>query len=244
MEGKMIFNGINGIVFDFDGTLATCPYDFAYMRQSILATGEEFGLARERLASFGLLEAVTEGAELLAADPARAGEFRKLAMRRLGDIEYEAAAKTRLLPGMPGALAELCERGYRLGIVTRNSTAAVRLILGDTVLPVEVILCREDVPRPKPHPDHVRQVLARLETPPALALMVGDHPTDIQMGQAAGMATIAVLTGQTGEADLRAAAPDLVLPSVMALADYLPTRCAHAGAWAACPDDSMARPRI
>jgi len=240
----MAFDNISSIVFDFDGTLATCPYDFAFMRQSILATAEEFGLARERLAGFGLLEAIGEGAKLLAEEPARAGAFRRLAMRRLGDIEYEAAAKTRLLPGMPRALAELYGRGYRLGVVTRNSTEAVRLILGDVVLPVEVILCREDVERPKPHLDHVRQVLARLETPPSRALMVGDHPTDIQMGRAAGMATVAVLTGQTGEADLRATAPDLVLPSVLALADCLPARGVQAGAGAVCTDDLGTRPRI
>ena len=51
--------------------------------------------------------------------------------------------------------------------------------------------------------------------------MVGDHPTDIAMGRAAGMTTVAVLTGQTDEAALRAAAPDVVLPSAHALTELL-----------------------
>lgn len=219
----MAFDQINSIVFDFDGTLATCPYDFKHMRQSILETAEEFGLAREALLGFGLLEAVAEGARLLTGSE-RAEAFRTLAMERLGAIEFEAAAKTRLLPGIVDALAGMHARGYRLGVVTRNSTAAVRLILGEVILPVEVILCREDVARPKPHTDHVHQVLRHLATRPEHALMVGDHPTDIQMGKDAGMATVAVLTGQTGEADLRAAAPDLLLPSVLALAELLPEK--------------------
>jgi len=232
-----IFDGIIGIVFDFDGTLATCPYDFTHMRRSILETAEEFGLARDALTGFGLLEAIREGATRLAAEPEHAAAFRALALERLGAIEYEAAAKTRLLPGMPGVLAELHARGYRMGIVTRNSTAAIRRILGDVVLPVEAILCREDVERPKPHLEHVHRVLEQLETPPSRALMVGDHPTDIQMGKDAGMATVAVLTGQTGEADLRLAAPDLVLPSVLALAQSLPDRrpTSHAEAPATHP---------
>ena len=217
----MTFDGITTIVFDFDGTLATCPYDFTHMRRSILATAEEFGLAREQLAGFGLLEAIGEGAELLAADAARAAAFHELAMARLGAIEYEAAARTRLLPGVIDALEGLHALGYRLGVVTRNSTAAVQRILGKIALPVEVILCREDVERPKPHIDHVRQVLEHLDTLPVHALMVGDHPTDIRMGKAAGMATVAVCTGQTSAADLRAATPDLMLPSVLTLAKLL-----------------------
>jgi len=95
------------------------------------------------------------------------------------------------------------------------------MILGDVALPVKVILCREDVERPKPHIDHMRQALMALKVSPVHGLMVGDHPTDIQMGKAAGMATVAVLTGQTGEEDLRTAEPDLVLPSVLALAQVL-----------------------
>ncbi|MHB0938670.1 MAG: HAD family hydrolase [Armatimonadota bacterium] len=216
----MAFDDINTIIFDFDGTLATCPYDFTHMRLSILETAEAFGLAREELLGFGLLEAVAEGARLLA-DSGRAEAFRVLAMERLGAIEYEAAAKTRLLPGILDALAGMHARGYLMGVVTRNSSAAVRLILGEVRLPVEVILCREDVPHPKPHIDHVHQVLQHLDARPEHALMVGDHPTDIQMGKDAGMATVAVLTGQTGEADLRAAAPDLLLPSVLVLAELL-----------------------
>lgn len=217
----MQFDQISSIIFDFDGTLATCPYDFKFMRQSILATAEEYGLQREQLNGFGLLESIEEGALFLAADPERAETFREVALNRLTEIEYEAAAKTRLLPGILDALDGLHTMGYRMGVVTRNSTLAVQRILGDIVLPVETILCREDVTNPKPHIDHVRRVLRLLDTLPVHALMVGDHPTDIQMGKAAGMATVAVLTGQTEEAKLRAANPDLVLPSVMVLARLL-----------------------
>jgi phosphoglycolate phosphatase len=126
-----------------------------------------------------------------------------------------------LLPGIREALQGLRAGGYRLGIVTRNSTIAVQRILGDTVLPVEGIICREDITHPKPHLDHAHAAMRLLDVQPDAAMMVGDHPTDIQMGKAAGMATVAVLTGQTGEEDLRKADPDLVLPSVMVLAERL-----------------------
>ncbi len=217
----MQFTHITSLVFDFDGTLATCPYDFAHMRRVILLTAEEHGLDPQSLLGHGLLEMIEVGTELLAADLRQAEAFHAEALQRLCAIEYEAAAQTRLLPGIVDALDGLRTLGFRLGIVTRNSTAAVRRIIGQTSLPFDALLCREDVTHPKPHIDHVRQVLRLLDAMPLHALMVGDHPTDIQMGKAAGMATVAVLTGQTGETELRAAEPDLLLSSVMALAQLL-----------------------
>lgn len=212
---------ITTLVFDFDGTLANCPYDFAQMRRSILATAREFGLEQVQLESFGLLEAIAEGAWLLRDEQEQAEAFRSLALRRLGEIEYEAAGETFLLPGVTEALEKLHAAGFRLGIVTRNSAAAVARIIGEVVLPVDALLTREAVTRPKPHPEHAEQMLSLLGGTPPASLMVGDHPMDIAMGKAAGMGTVAVLTGQSSEADLRAGMPDLLLPSVLELTAIL-----------------------
>lgn len=217
----MQLTGINTLVFDFDGTLATCPYDFAQMRRSILATAEEHGLDPAQLDGYGLLEAIAAGAELLGEDQLRAAAFREIATDRLSAIEYEAAAATCLLPGVVEALQALRAAGLRLGIVTRNSAAAVARIIGATPLPFDAMLCREAVERPKPHPEHVEQMLHLLGSIPALSLMVGDHPMDIEMGKAAHMGTVAVLTGQSDAAALRATHPDLLLPSVLELAAML-----------------------
>ena len=217
----MTFHGISALVFDFDGTLATCPYDFAHMRQVILATAEEFDIPAAELGGHGLLEMIAAGAAWLRDEPARAQAFHAIALARLGALEYEAAGATRLLPGVVAALQSLRAAGYRLGIVTRNSLPAVARIIGAAPLPYGALLCREDVAHPKPHPAHVRQMLRLLERAPAQALMVGDHPMDIAMGQAVGMPTVAVLTGQSTPEELRAAAPDLLLPAVTELATLL-----------------------
>jgi phosphoglycolate phosphatase len=213
--------GITALVFDFDGTLATCPYDFAHMRRVVLEAAQQHGIDPRHLNEAGLLETIDDGARLLGADQLRAAAFREEAMGQLSALEYEAAALTRLLPGVPEALARLRAAGYRLGIVTRNSSAAVARIIGDTPLPFDALLCREDVRQPKPHPAHVLEMLHLLGRTPAVSLMVGDHPMDIAMGQAAHMPTVAVLTGQSDEPALRAARPDLLLPSVLELAEML-----------------------
>jgi phosphoglycolate phosphatase len=213
--------GINTVVFDFDGTLATCPYDFQKMRRAVLAAVHEHGIDPALVANLGLLETVEAGTTLLGEDQLRAETFRVDAMTRLGAIEMEAAILTRLLPGAVEALQRLRAAGYKLGIVTRNSVTAVKMIIGDAPLPFDAMLCREDVRNPKPHPEHVLQMLHLLDSAPELSLMVGDHPMDIEMGHAAHMRTIAVPTGQSTRADLLAAQPDLLLDDVVALAGLL-----------------------
>lgn len=212
---------VRTVVFDFDGTLATCPYDFPRMRRAVTETAVAFGLADTQLGTdTGLLEMIVTGTAALA-DARQAAAFRRAALASLCALEYEAAAFTELLPGVVAALTALHAGGYRLGIITRNSAAAVARIIGTTVLPVEGILCREAVTRPKPHPEHAESMLRLLASTPDHALMVGDHPMDVATGKAAGMFTAAVLTGQTDAATLRAACPDVLLPSVVELAERL-----------------------
>jgi len=223
-KGIMTERVISAVVCDFDGTLATCPYDFPHMQRAVLDAADDYGIHRQLLGDLGILETIDAGFHLLRQEPSRAGAFRAEAMKRLCALEYEAAGHTVLLPGIVDALQALRAAGFRLGIVTRNSTAAVDRIIGTTRLPVEARLCREDVPRPKPHPDHAHRMLGLLNHHPEQALMVGDHPTDIEMGKAAQMRTAAVLTGQSTAADLRAINPDYLMDSVVELTKALLAR--------------------
>lgn len=212
---------VDTLVFDFDGTLATCPFDFPRMRRAVTEVAVSYGLDATQLGTeTGLLELVELGVTALQ-DPLQAHDFRVAALASLSALEYEAAALTVLLPGVLDALTALRASGYRMGIITRNSSAAVERVIGTVQLPVEFTLCREAVERPKPHPQHVEHMLRLLRSIPERALMVGDHPMDVATGKAAGMYTAAVLTGQSNAATLRNAEPDLLFPSVVALAETL-----------------------
>ncbi len=218
---QTIRSEVNTLVFDFDGTLATCPYDFPRMRRAVTRVAASFGLGAEHFSTeSGLLELIELGIAALA-DPLQAKEFRTAALDSLSALEFEAAEHTVLLPGVLDALTALRGDGYRIGIITRNSSAAVARVIGTVQLPVEFTLCREAVKRPKPHPEHVQHMLRLLKGTPARSLMVGDHPMDVATGKAAGMFTAAVLTGQSDAETLSAAKPDMLLLSVVALAEML-----------------------
>jgi phosphoglycolate phosphatase len=60
----------------------------------------------------------------------------------------------------------------------------------------------------------------RLQVAPARLAMVGDSRHDLQAGRAAGMRTVAVLTGVARAADLADLA-DVILPDIGALPGWL-----------------------
>jgi phosphoglycolate phosphatase len=63
---------------------------------------------------------------------------------------------------------------------------------------IHIAVTREDIRKVKPDPAHVREALHLLGVEPEDALMVGDHPTDIQAGNAQNVKTVGVLSGRTG----------------------------------------------
>jgi 4-nitrophenyl phosphatase len=76
----------------------------------------------------------------------------------------------------------------------------------------------------KPHPAAQRIVRERIGLPPGDCLIVGDRlDTDVEFGRRAGMTTVLVRTGVTGEAELAAAdpRPDHVIDSLGDLGDLL-----------------------
>ncbi len=218
--------GVAAVVFDFDGTLARLTIDFDAMRREVLGHlaaqgGEAAGL--DALPVLELLEAAEARLAAAGRDPA---PLRAAAHAAIERIELAAARRARLLPGVPSALAELRRRGYRLGIVTRNCAAAVALVLGSAggALPHDVLLARDHVGRVKPDPAHLTAALERLGVAPPAAVMVGDHPMDIEGGRRAGMRTVGVLTGRSPREALEAAGADLVLDAAAQLPAWLPRR--------------------
>jgi phosphoglycolate phosphatase len=88
-------------------------------------------------------------------------------------------------------------------------------------LPCHVLLCRESVNRVKPDPEHLLRALSRLRRKSHEAIMVGDHPTDMQAGRAVSMRTVGVLSGAGNRDSLLAAGADEVVSDVTALASEL-----------------------
>lgn len=193
-------NGLKAVIFDFDGTLAETNIDFAKMRESIYELVREWGLWEDGMGDERYVLEVIEAAQAKLTDPARAGEFGREAERVLVEVEMETVGFAAPYAGVPEALQTLLDHGYRIGIVTRNARACVDHFLARHPLPHEVCLTREEVEWVKPDPHHLLAALAKMNLQPTEVVMVGDHRSDIECGQAAGARCVGVwLTGTTQE---------------------------------------------
>ena len=212
------------IVFDFDGTLAHLNIDFGEMKRQVLLLFPEFGLDSTLAQGTYVLEGIEAAMQALKAQGKgeRAAEFSRRAEEILLSVEAEAAKESFLLDGIPQTLRDLKARGLYLGIITRNSTLAVRSILTRDSLTHDLLLSRDDVGRGrvKPNPEHLREALQMLRGTPSTCLMVGDHPLDIQVAKRAGAHSAGVLTGRHRARDFEEAGADLILESVKELSSF------------------------
>jgi len=206
---------IKAVVFDFDGTLAVLNIDFSSMRERVFGLVKRYGVPEELVEEKYLLEIIDEVYQILRGrSPSYAEEFYQEAHRILYEIELRAAEDGKLIPEVEGTLKILRRKGIKIGIVTRNCEDAVRKVFPGIGDYCDVFISRNSVKNVKPHPDHLISVLRALGVLGEEAVMIGDHPIDIQAGKRVGMKTIGVLTGRTKREEFEKAGADYVLRDV------------------------------
>jgi phosphoglycolate phosphatase len=220
-EGQLL--EMKAIVFDFDGTLAVLNIDFSSMRERVFNLMKRYGVREDLIEEKYLLEIINEVYQILwEKSPSDAEEFYQEAHRILYEIELRAAEDGRLIPEVERTLKILRGRGIKIGIVTRNCEDAVRKVFPDIDDYCDVFISRNSIKKVKPHPDHLISVLRALDILGEEAVMIGDHPIDIQAGKKVGMKTIVVLTGRTKREEFEKAGADYILGEVSEVYDLIP----------------------
>ncbi|MBS3780043.1 MAG: HAD family hydrolase [Desulfovermiculus sp.] len=214
---------IQGVLFDFDGTLAELHIDFQAMRKQVADLAALFLDQYVEPDSRPVLEWIGELAELMSRELSQAEvlEFQSRCRMRLVGLEMKAAQKGKLFAYTPGVLSGLREKGVRTAVVTRNCTAAVKTVYPQLVRDVDCLLARDDVDRVKPDPEHLFRAASVLGLGRQACLMVGDHWLDIVAAQKAGMYSAAVHTGKVEAAVLASYGPDFAAPDVHSLIQEL-----------------------
>lgn len=129
------------------------------------------------------------------------------------------SAFARLTPfeGVAELIADLRHLGIGTGVFTTATRRSASLMLAAAGLDrsLTVLVCGDEVARPKPAPDGLQLACRQLDCPPAKAAYVGDAPTDMQCAAAAGALGILAAWGGVGheadDAPLTAARPVDVL---------------------------------
>lgn len=179
-------------MFDLDGTLldtmASAPQAYA---DTIRARGGPAVSAADVVAAWHIGPTPIVLAHFLGR-PASTGDIECFFQR------FRAAvAAVRPFPGVVEMITTLAAAGRRLGIVTSATRRAAVLTLAATGLDrsFPIVVCGDEVGRPKPDPEGLRLACRRLGVRPADTAYVGDADVDLQCAVAAGALAVLAAWG-------------------------------------------------
>ena len=187
------------ILFDLDGTLI----------DSTEAILESFGVAYE---TFGRVIPEDEQIKKLIGYPLDL-MFTMLGIDSLEANDYVMVYKEhyRLISRKKTTLLPLAIEAIRhaskiatLGIVTTKTARYSEEILEHlgVMHHFKVLIGRESVTHPKPHPEPIQKALIALNADPELTWMIGDTPMDLICAKEAGVQGIGVLCGYSTKYEL------------------------------------------
>jgi HAD superfamily hydrolase (TIGR01509 family) len=195
---------LKALIWDVDGTVAETERDGH--RIAFNTAFEALGLPwRWDVAHYGRLLEVTGGRERLLHDMATRADApptpaecdvlaRELHGRKnLAYAQIVARGGIGARPGVLRLMDECSAAGVLLAVATTTSRSNV-IALFESLLGLgwgrrfDAVVCAEDAPLKKPHPQAYQRVLQRLRIQPHEAFALEDSPNGLQAARAAGIA--------------------------------------------------------
>jgi HAD superfamily hydrolase (TIGR01509 family) len=189
-------SGIRAVIFDLDGTLIdSMPLVLRAFAHALAPYRPEL----DERAIFQLLGGPPERTLLeLTGDETKAAG----ALARLEEFGFENGALVQPFDGMRDLLDTLRARGVALAVWTGRDRVTTQAIIAAHGLGgyFAEIVCGDDLPTHKPHPEGIRAILNRLNLSPADVLYAGDADADVLGGAEAGVPTILIHHGRRVDA--------------------------------------------
>lgn len=224
---------IDAVIFDKDGTLFDFSASWGAWTKSLV---DEMTSDPRQAAALGLVLGFNLATRVFAADsPVIARTTPEIAEillphlpgMTIADLNARMnalAASAPMVPAvdLPVVLGALHARGLRLGLATNDTELPARTHLKNAgVLELFTFVAGCDSGYGgKPAPGQLLAFAEILGLDPARVVMVGDSRHDLDAGRAAGMRTVAVLTGIAGAAELAPFA-DTVMPDIGSLGEWI-----------------------
>ena len=228
---------VRGLLFDKDGTLFDFHLSWSSWiaglietlsgghddHRSRIAASLEYDLENKRFFPGALSIAGTVKEQATALSPA----LPHWSTDAIEAYLVRAAADVEMVPAVPLAplLGEFRAAGLRVGLATNDAESAARKHLegAEIIDKFDYIAGYDSGYGAKPDPGMCTGFARAHDLDPAACVMIGDSAHDLVAGRAAGMVTVAVLTGMAGPAELAPLA-DAVLPDIGALPGWLAAR--------------------
>ncbi|MBE1284868.1 MAG: HAD-IA family hydrolase [Rhodobacteraceae bacterium] len=202
------------VIFDLDGTLAdtsgdllaaanACFRDMGY--GDLLEHGPDSGVALR-----GGRYMLTEGLHRVDAfKPETVDSYYPVLLEAYGAaLDHH----TVMYPGAMEAVAALSDRGYGVGICTNKPEGLAEQLMQSLGVrdAFACLIGADTLPVRKPDPEPLREAARRAGGLPEHTILIGDSDTDRNTAKAAGVPSVLVTFGPSGE-DMEALAPEGLL---------------------------------
>ena len=202
---------ITTLLFDWDGTLVdSANLGLTAFEQSFAALGVVFDHEVYRAVYSPNWYSVYEAMGLPKDKWQKADE---LWTQHYGEQNAE------LVEGAETTIAELQQKGYRLGIVSSGNAGRVTREITNVGLDsvFEVVVCHEQMENRKPHPEGLETGMQLMNRYREESCYIGDSPEDIEMGKRAGLLTVGVRSAYPTNWKLERSNPDIFIQSLSEL---------------------------
>ena len=222
---------IDGVIFDKDGTLFDFRKSWGAWARALLA---EIASHPDQITAMGQAIGYDPASGAFSEDsPVIAGTPEDIATHLLPLMPAESrlslvarmntlSAQAEMVPAAPlvQVLGALKGRGLKLGLATNDAEAPAHAHIARAGVDqlFDYVAGFDSGHGGKPAPGMLLAFAKRFSMEPGRIVMVGDSLHDLEAGRAAGMRTVAVLTGIATEGTLAGHA-DVVLPDI----GHLPT---------------------
>ncbi len=194
-----MFNNIEAVLFDLDGTLIDSAPDLGAAADKMRT---DRGLSSYSLDVYRPMAGAGARGMLAQAFGMTPEHPDFPAMREEFFVNYERrmTVSTSVFEGVAEMLEALQLRQLRWGIVTNKSMRFTDPLTRSMpqLAAAEVVISGDTTPHAKPHPAPLLEAARRLGVDPGRCIYVGDDERDIIAGHAAGMATVAATYGYLG----------------------------------------------
>jgi phosphoglycolate phosphatase len=208
-----------GIFLDLDGTIVDSTE--AYIEAARIAFQTVGKESFEKKAALEIPRRIEQGLSINDLVGIDSKKFLKSYIKAYYSI---TEAKTKLLPNIHNTLGSL-SKNAKLAIITmRHVSNQVMLkeldYLGIAQYFTHVVTAL-DTPKPKPSPEALLHCARALDLEICDCIIAGDSINDVRAGKAAGIKTVAVLSGLFLRKELAKECPDLILSDLSALPELI-----------------------
>jgi HAD superfamily hydrolase (TIGR01509 family) len=208
-----------GIFLDLDGTIIDSTN--AYLEAAKIA----FKAIREKPPKNQLLLEIPRRIEQhLSITDLTGGDTKKFMQIYLEAYYSVTQTKTRLFPNTISTLEALSAKA-KLALITMrhcpNQVIEKELDALGILKYFSHVVTALDTPKPKPSPEALIRCIEALDVEMCDCLIAGDSVNDVRAGKAAGARTVAVLSGLYRREELAKECPDLILPDVSSLPEFV-----------------------